>query len=94
VSFPGTESSPSSTAAAEHLLGHPDEGVRAYVGSPGRTTWFVGATRLLLATLREIFDESAYSRFLSRHEMSSCPRAYSTFLREQEGIKARRPKCC
>ena len=57
-------------------------------------TWFVGATRLLLATFREIFDESAYSRFLSRHEMSSCPSAYAVFLREQEGIKARRPKCC
>jgi len=56
--------------------------------------WFVGATRLLLATLREIFDESAYSRFLARHEMSSCPSAYAAFLREQEGIKARRPKCC
>ena len=57
-------------------------------------TWFARVTRLLLSTLREIFDESAYSRFLARHEMSSCPSAYAAFLREQEGIKARRPKCC
>ncbi len=83
----------SSTAAAEHLLGHPDESVRVYVGSPRRTK-FVGAIRLLLSTLREIFDESAYSRFLSRHGINSCHQAYAAFLREQEGIKARRPKCC
>lgn len=56
--------------------------------------WFVGATRLLLCTLREIFDESAYSRYLSRHGMASCPNAYAAFLREQEMMKARRPKCC
>jgi hypothetical protein len=67
--------------------------------SAGRTrasvpTWFIGAARLLLCTLREIFDESAYSRFLARHGTNSCPRAYAAFLREQEGIKARRPKCC
>ena len=56
MSFPGTESRPSSTAAAEHCS----------AGQPGAAvlTWFVGATRLLLATFREIFDESAYSRFL------------------------------
>jgi hypothetical protein len=47
-----------------------------------------------IATLREIFDESAYARFLAQHGMSSCPNSYAAFLREQEGIKARRPKCC
>jgi hypothetical protein len=57
-------------------------------------TWVVAIASLLLSALREIFDESAYSRFLLRHEMSSCPSAYAAFLREQEGIKARRPKCC
>jgi hypothetical protein len=48
----------------------------------------------LVATLREIFDESAYQRFLSFHRMASCPSAYAAFLREQERAKARRPKCC
>jgi len=48
----------------------------------------------IVAILREIFEESAYSRFLARHELSSCPDAYAAFLREQEGTKARRPKCC
>jgi hypothetical protein len=48
----------------------------------------------MVATLREIFDESAYTRFLVHHGIVSCPSAYAAFLREQEGIKARRPKCC
>jgi hypothetical protein len=67
--------------------------------SAGRTrtfvsTWFVAVTALLLATLREIFDESAYARFLARHSISSCPNAYAAFLREHGAAKARRPKCC
>jgi hypothetical protein len=67
--------------------------------SAGRTpasipTWFVGAMALLFSALREIFDESAYSRFLARHEMRSCPDAYAVFLREQENLKARSAKCC
>src|SRR5262249_14522941 len=49
---------------------------------------------LLRDILREIFDESAYSRFLLRHRMSSCPPAYAAFLREQELVRRRRPKCC
>jgi hypothetical protein len=57
-------------------------------------TWLVGGAKLLLCALREIFDEAAYSRFLACHEMTSCPSAYAAFLREQEAIKARRPKCC
>jgi hypothetical protein len=57
-------------------------------------TWFVATTKLVLYALREIFDEAAYARFLGRHEMTSCQSAYAAFLHEQEGIKARRPKCC
>ena len=67
--------------------------------SAGRTgaavsTWLVATTTLLLSTLREIFDESAYARFLARDGMASSPSAYAAFLREQEAMKARRPKCC
>ncbi len=46
------------------------------------------------AALREIFDESAYSRFLSRRKLASSRDTYAAFLREQELIKARRPRCC
>ena len=58
------------------------------------STWFTGLIRLLLSTVREIFDESAYTRFLARHSISSCPNAYAAFLREHGAAKARRPKCC
>ena len=50
--------------------------------------------RVLIATLREIFDEAAYQRFLARGEIASSPGAYADFLRETESAKARRPKCC
>jgi hypothetical protein len=55
---------------------------------------FRQAARILLATLREIFDESAYARFLDRKQMSSSPGAYAAFRREFEEAKTRRPKCC
>jgi hypothetical protein len=48
----------------------------------------------ILAALREIFDESAYSRFLAGHGLISGVDAYAKFQREQENIKARRPRCC
>jgi hypothetical protein len=65
------------------------------VAQPGvAPAWCGGAMRLWLSILREIFDESAYSRFLARREVTSSQSAYAAFLREQEGIKARRPKCC
>ncbi len=55
---------------------------------------FSRALMLSLATLREIFDESAYSRFLVRHQTHSSPQAYSAFLREQAHARDRRHRCC
>jgi hypothetical protein len=52
------------------------------------------AARILLATLREIFDEAAYARFLSRTDRESSSAAYAAFCRESEEAKTRRPKCC
>jgi hypothetical protein len=49
---------------------------------------------VLLAMLREIFDESAYARYLEQHQLSSSPKAYAGFRREYELVKARRPRCC
>lgn len=51
------------------------------------------ALGLLITTLREIFDESAYARFLQRTKVPSSPAAYATFWREREG-KAPKPRCC
>ena len=47
-----------------------------------------------VATLREIFDEAAYTRFLGRAGMASSSEAYAAFRREFEEAKVRRPKCC
>ena len=55
---------------------------------------FTKASRLLLETLREIFDENAYARFLRRTQLASSPQAYAAFCRERESAQARRPKCC
>jgi hypothetical protein len=53
------------------------------------TSW-----RVFMAALREIFDEAAYSRFLSRGGVASSSAAYAAFRREFEEAKMRRPKCC
>jgi hypothetical protein len=55
---------------------------------------FWKAARILLATLREVFDEAAYERFLRRTQMASSAKAYGAFQQEFEEVKARRPKCC
>ncbi|MFZ0863586.1 MAG: hypothetical protein WCA27_18885 [Candidatus Sulfotelmatobacter sp.] len=54
----------------------------------------VKAAQILLATLREIFDEAAYERFLSRTKMESSPSAYASFSRERESGQAPKPRCC
>src|ERR1700675_2848347 len=46
------------------------------------------------AILREIFDESAYERFLDRRRLESSPNAYAIFRQENEQAKSRRPRCC
>ena len=94
MSFPEPQSNSSSRVAAERCLAGPFDFAQGRLTGASVPAWLLAVTRLLLSALREIFDEAAYSRFLARHEMSSCPSAYAEFLREQEGIKARRPKCC
>ncbi len=51
------------------------------------------AVAVLRATLREIFDESAYARFLERKHLASSGEAYAAFLREKGGGRPR-PRCC
>ena len=56
-------------------------------------TYLKQAALILINTLREIFDEAAYTRFLERTQMASSPSAYAAFWREREN-KAPRPRCC
>jgi hypothetical protein len=52
------------------------------------------AHKLSAAILREIFDESAYERFLAQHRLASSAAAYSRFCHERDRTQARRPRCC
>lgn len=44
--------------------------------------------------LKEVFDESAYARFLKRNHLKSSAKAYAVFLKENELARSRRPRCC
>ena len=52
------------------------------------------ALRIFIAALQEIFDESAYERFLRRRQITSSPSAYAAFCREREAVVSRRARCC
>ncbi len=54
---------------------------------------FTAACTLLTAALREIFDESAYERFLVHHDLRPSAAAYAAFWSEHESTKVR-PRCC
>jgi hypothetical protein len=63
-----------------------------------RLVWLWGevgrAMDVLRAMLREIFEESAYARFLERQGLASSREAYAGFLRESEVSRGRRARCC
>lgn len=50
--------------------------------------------QVLLATLREIFDENAYQRFLVRTGQVACVQSYRQFQQEREVGVATKPRCC
>jgi hypothetical protein len=49
---------------------------------------------VMVSILREIFDESAYARFLERRQRTTSPTAYAEFLAESRQQRERRPRCC
>lgn len=50
--------------------------------------------KVLIATLREIFDENAYQRFLLRTGEVASVESYRAFLQERDEGIARKPRCC
>jgi hypothetical protein len=52
------------------------------------------AWAVLRATLREIFDESAYDRFLLRKESSRSVASYRDFMQERAAAMSKKPRCC
>jgi len=49
---------------------------------------------LLRSTLREIFDESAYDRFLARTHSERSAKSYRAFMRERGDAIAHKQRCC
>ena len=58
----------------------------------------IGKMRAFFSTmrgmLREIFDESAYDRFLMRTHTSRSIASYRAFTRERDAAMRRKPRCC
>jgi hypothetical protein len=57
-------------------------------------SFFRSALNIVWSTLREIFDESAYARFLDRQKLDNSRAAYTAFLQENQKHRERRPRCC
>jgi hypothetical protein len=55
---------------------------------------FVAALQTIRATLREIFDESAYDRFLLRTHAPRSVASYRAFTRERDAAMVKKPRCC
>ena len=49
---------------------------------------------IVLAALREIFDENAYTRFLRREKLVPSRHAYRRFTEECERQRVQRVRCC
>jgi hypothetical protein len=52
------------------------------------------ALQTLRAALREIFDESAYDRFLLRTKVPRSVTSYRDFMQERDAAMATKPRCC
>jgi hypothetical protein len=66
----------------------------------GKNTWASASPLLrrilqtIRATLREIFDESAYDRFLLRTGTRRTPASYRAFTSERDATMLKKPRCC
>jgi len=57
-------------------------------------TRLTSAIGTLFAALREIFDESAYDRFLVRTNEGRSIASYRAFIRERDAAISKKPRCC
>jgi hypothetical protein len=78
------------------MMLEPHSNSRPQLSGRGRTLvrFLRRAIGIFWLTVREIFDESAYARFLDRQSLHSSPAAYTAFLRENQKQRERRPRCC
>jgi hypothetical protein len=54
----------------------------------------VKLTNIIRAVLSEIFDESAYDRFLLRTNAGRSIASYRAFTRERDAAMLKKPRCC
>jgi hypothetical protein len=80
------------SATAAKLEAHSK--VRSATVASGLVRQLGNVASVVRAMLREIFDESAYERFLTRNRVQSSPDAYAAFRQENDQSKSRRPRCC
>jgi len=59
-----------------------------------RTGQLRHAMAVLVSVAQEIFDETAYQRFLNRTQMQAGAESYAEFRKEQDELRARRARCC
>ena len=59
-----------------------------------RTSRLQHAMAVLVSVAQEIFDETAYQRFLNRTQMQAGAESYAEFRKEQDELRARRTRCC
>ena len=56
--------------------------------------FLIKAIRILGATLHEIFDESAYDRFLRQTNATRSVPSYRAFTQERDAAMLKKPRCC
>ncbi|HJX83027.1 MAG TPA: hypothetical protein VJ723_01640 [Candidatus Angelobacter sp.] len=78
----------SKPTAAEGLCG------TAALGCVVAVRWSFALFHTIRTTLREIFDENAYDRFLVRTQEVRSVDSYRKFMNEREAGMAKRPRCC
>jgi hypothetical protein len=83
-----------SAFSIRHSVGEADARPGMRHPNRGGRSAFLRFTATVVAAFREIFDESAYARFLARHRMTNTREAYALYLRESNLTRERRPRCC
>ena len=74
-----------------HDFSRAEEGKKSWALAPAV---FRRVVQVIRAALLEIFDESAYDRFLLRTNASRSVASYSNFIRERDAAMAKKPRCC
>jgi hypothetical protein len=85
------------TEARRHGEGSGDRVIardRVIGKTPSALALFAKVIRTLRAVLREIFDESAYNRFLLRTHASRTIASYRAFTQERDATMLKKPRCC